>query len=610
MAYFTIARLAKAQGIRGKTVTLAPIYIPPGYDRELFQIYDRVVRRWAKYAKESVLVMYAREIALAKEADARRSAMQADAVSVSDDIKDVSDALNREAGTIEILVRALSEAVSGWAFSVEGYQREKFVGRVLTATKVDLNTILHPSDVKTTLEAVLEENMGLIRNVSEQTRQRIAEIFFRNYKARTPLRQVAKEIAEATGLSRKRALRIASDQTTKLAAALDEERMKEAGITKFQWVHSGKVHFRPEHKARDGKVYNWATASSVLKGDLPGVAINCFPSWQPVGFHDDITKLYRRAYAGDLTSLVTNEGVTVSGTPNHPVLTDAGWKPVKAVKVGDYVFEASLSGLGIPNVNIKKRQAAIGDIFAAGKAIGVSVSTHGNARNFHGDGTDAEVEVVDTEGGLRGRIVAASDKALFEPFLEMTSITDESLPRLRALFASFSGAFGPSGGGMSRLGLLESLFWRQAIPHEATGFAGVSDFYALAREHIGEGLTRNAEALAQRFDALASLVGPERFRAVVLFGICGGAIDLTGIEPAPEAEVFGKAVATHASLFGCDFEGRTIGDTSYRRVENIVTRAWSGHVFNLETASGWYSANGIAVKNCGCKAKAIIDLPE
>lgn len=277
MAYYTIARLAKAQGVKLKPKVLPPIYIPPDYEKRLYRLYKRVNDLWWQEAKTHILPAYANAVAVAREVDKRRVAIQKDAepVFLADDLKEGKDAIGVASQMAERVIVALQAALGEWAMSVEKYERTRFVGAVMSATRVDLSTILHPNDVRTTLEAVLDRNMSLIRNVSDETRQRIADIFFRNYQQRTPLRKVAKEISEAVGLSRARSLRIASDQTTKLAAALDEERMKEAGITKFQWVHSGKVHYRPEHKARNGKVYNWATARSVLKGDLPGVAINC-----------------------------------------------------------------------------------------------------------------------------------------------------------------------------------------------------------------------------------------------------------------------------------------------------------------------------------------------
>src|SRR5262249_55483092 len=35
------------------------------------------------------------------------------------------------------------------------------------------------------------------------------------------------------------------------------------------------------------------------------------------------------------------------------------------------------------------------------------------------------------------------------------------------------------------------------------------------------------------------------------------------------------------------------------QVVAIETKQWSGHVYNLQTRGGWYSANGIIAHNCG-----------
>jgi uncharacterized protein with gpF-like domain len=41
----------------------------------------------------------------------------------------------------------------------------------------------------------------------------------------------------------------------KLASALDAERQRQAGMDVWKWNHSDKLHPRPEHVARDGKLY-------------------------------------------------------------------------------------------------------------------------------------------------------------------------------------------------------------------------------------------------------------------------------------------------------------------------------------------------------------------
>lgn len=268
----SLRTLAREQGVGHKTGTLPEIVYPKGIEKDLARIYLAVVRAWQREIRSTILPAYA--LAIARE-KLRRSAAYADAMPIFDDVAGADEAMRRSESTLTRVVAALEASLRTWTVFAEEYHRKEFREGVLNATTVDLNTMLGPWSARETLESVVARNMGLIRNVSDQTRDRITDIFFRNYQLRTPLRQVAKEISEATGLARDRSLRIASDQTVKLAAALDEERQRQVGIDEWIWRHSGKVHFRPEHKARDGKHYKWSTARSVLKGDLPGVLPFC-----------------------------------------------------------------------------------------------------------------------------------------------------------------------------------------------------------------------------------------------------------------------------------------------------------------------------------------------
>lgn len=140
---------------------------------------------------------------------------------------------------------------------------------VFSAASVDLTTMLGPVDAKETLDTVLARNVALIRDVSEEARGRIADIVLRGLQARTPAREVAKELNEAIGKSQARSVRIASDQLNKLTSALDAERQRQAGIEEWIWRHSGKRHPREDHLARNGKHYTDETAPEDEPGELP-----------------------------------------------------------------------------------------------------------------------------------------------------------------------------------------------------------------------------------------------------------------------------------------------------------------------------------------------------
>jgi len=188
---------------------------------------------------------------------------------VTDSAADVEEELSALQRTLQALVLALTPRLRSWALQVETWHRGKWRGAVLSATGVDLGTMLGPSTARRSLEQTIAWNTGLIRDIGDQARQRIGTAVFSGLTERQPPRVVAKEISEAAGMGRARARRIAADQLNKLASELAEERRREAGIKKWKWRHSGKKHPRVAHKARDGKVYSDKNPPPEMPGRLP-----------------------------------------------------------------------------------------------------------------------------------------------------------------------------------------------------------------------------------------------------------------------------------------------------------------------------------------------------
>lgn len=185
------------------------------------------------------------------------------------------------------LVLELTPELRDFAFSVEGWHRRKWRDTVLSASGVDLATLIGPQDVRETIDRFLARNTALVRDVSAQARGRIADAVFRGLQQRTPAREVGKEITEAIGMARTRANRIAADQAVKLGSALDAERQRQAGLTVWRWQHSGKRHPREYHRDRSGNLYadEAADRGTLANGDvvreppasddLPGVPPFC-----------------------------------------------------------------------------------------------------------------------------------------------------------------------------------------------------------------------------------------------------------------------------------------------------------------------------------------------
>lgn len=243
----------RALNPRRSTITIRDIVSPSVLATDLYQAgYAQMVTVWGA-AADRVLAEYERTL----------STLTTDAPA------DIQSILEQAEGELSRLFLLLKPRLTNWAFRVEKWQRGKWIGAVLAASKVDLSTMLGPEDARDTLGTAIERNVALVKDVSSQARGRISEAVFRGLTERRPARDVAVDVRAAVSMAKDRSVRIASDQLTKVTAALASERRREAGLDSWAWVSSHKKHFRPAHAARDGKVYTDKTAPEDLPGRLP-----------------------------------------------------------------------------------------------------------------------------------------------------------------------------------------------------------------------------------------------------------------------------------------------------------------------------------------------------
>ena len=249
-----LAQLVKAKRPRLRRLVLRPIEPTASQAADLAAIYFRTVRIWESNRARIV------------EAYSRANAATNDGM-VRDDVSWLEAVLQAIVGEVDVELSGFQGLFTGWANQMVQWHTRRIVQNLKYAGNVDLASELF-SHAGNTVADALARNASLVRNVSDETRAKIADIVFRGVQGRIPAREVAKEIAAATGIARKRALRIASDQAVKLSAALDRQRMRDLGFTSFEWRHSGKLHYRDWHKARNGKVFSLDDPK--LRGDMPG----------------------------------------------------------------------------------------------------------------------------------------------------------------------------------------------------------------------------------------------------------------------------------------------------------------------------------------------------
>jgi SPP1 gp7 family putative phage head morphogenesis protein len=262
---FNLASLIRRNRRRPpKEITLRSIEPTAVLTGDLQRIILRVVRAWWEASRDQIVPAYRHSLEVA--ASQPKGPILDDANQVGATSSTVSELVDR-------LILTLTPSLQDWALKVEKWHRNKW-NSSLSPTGVQLGTLLGPDDVTDTLDAIIQANVGLIRSISSEARSRIEGIVFRGFTARASAQQVAREISAGIAMSRTRAINIASDQMQKLSAALDTARMEQAGITEFIWVHSGKVHYRPWHRARNGQRFP-LRGGSIPPDDMPGVPPFC-----------------------------------------------------------------------------------------------------------------------------------------------------------------------------------------------------------------------------------------------------------------------------------------------------------------------------------------------
>lgn len=258
---------------------------------------------------------------------------------------------------------------------------------------------------------------------------------------------------------------------------------------------------------------------------------------------------YKREYSGPLVRLGIDTGEFLTLTPNHPVLTPNGWVPAALLDVGDDVVCGSRLDSRLASASdddhIPPRIEEVLDAFTiSGEFATLKVPVA--PVDFHGDGIDAEVDVVCTHGFLNGGIDAPLSEHHFQEHFVGAPVGPPLLARDRSSHAS-----------LDRVGLT------------ALGSVGaIGDALPVLGSH---GLLPEADTLGK-----GSLLDASALQACV-------------DRSAGNAELRSDFLLTHP-----------IEVELHHLVSVDVFESEGTHVYNLQTAGGWYYANRIIVHNCLC----------
>lgn len=274
----------------------------------------------------------------------------------------------------------------------------------------------------------------------------------------------------------------------------------------------------------------------------------------------------RRWFEGELIEIETERGRTTV-TPHHPVLTTEGWVFAGRLHEGDQLLRDGGTGrLGsrgnedegyVPPLaeEVFGAFASRGDLLCAQVPV--------RAEDFHGDGQDGYVDVVGTDRplGYRAEVVEQRRDSLFV-------LGDHARVRL-----------------LRERGAATGLPAVVAVGGKSTKLDPGGD------EALGQRASTDPETFGNRENGLAVGVGGHLLVARRDTITSPARVDTKPSEGGDDRFVAG-------SVDGGELLGRLSGLVATDEIVGIRRRPYSGHVYDLSTAGGWYMADSIVVSNC------------
>lgn len=178
--------------------------------------------------------------------------------------------------TITAIVRAV-------AASVDTFNAAQFHAVLRSVYGVDLFTRAPPG-LTGALQAFEMENIQLIKSIPTESLSRMNRKILNALQTGQSMRNTQSALIEEFGITKRRAELIARDQVGKLNGQLTELRQADIGVDSYTWRGVLDARERPEHRAREGKVFRWDQPPD---DGHPGQPIQCrctaepvLPSWE------------------------------------------------------------------------------------------------------------------------------------------------------------------------------------------------------------------------------------------------------------------------------------------------------------------------------------------
>lgn len=151
-------------------------------------------------------------------------------------------------------------------------------------TGLDLNEVFRMTPgLEDMIQFKTRENVRLIKSLRADTLAKYEQIILNNVPKGLNANQTFRDLKQAGEISERRAKFIARDQTSKFSSALNQERMKQVGVTEYRWRTARDERVRSRHRQLHGKTFKLSEPPTINgKRVHPGEDFNCRCIMEPI----------------------------------------------------------------------------------------------------------------------------------------------------------------------------------------------------------------------------------------------------------------------------------------------------------------------------------------
>jgi len=476
------------------------------------------------------------------------------------------ESLRRVRGVLDDVFPEAEESLRSSLYEVAKNETEVFADALSDAApKSVLDTLELSSVPERQLAAIADSSLGVrlqgsasmaLSQIKGDALARVTRVMEDGVRDGRGMRSIVSQARRALGVSRRRKDPMFHDvsrhvrtavQTAANDAAAVLHAENEDILSGEQFVATLDTDTCPECGPLDGQVFPYTRAGR--RGlRRPPLHPNCLLPGTRVGAR--VAGGLKAWYDGPAIEIETTGGLRLSVTPNHPVATAQGFRPAGTICQGDDLIRDRGDVWGsAADVEVEQTPPAIEDVF---RALAVFGSTLGPASvdDLHGDGgaVDGDIQIV------------RADVPLERDFLE--AALAESVRQLSLVVSDME---------------LQS--------EEARSTSGL---FGLASRPAARSLMR-CRKLALHALRIASYLRP-------LDALCVG---LPANGRAELSEPSTNDASSDPALVGQILD-RLAAFVSLTKVRNVRRFHYTGHVYDLQSETGWIVADGLVVSNCRC----------